>query len=277
MWRMGVIVEVLCPERQSDFWRATGFQPVTSYGERVSARELAGRLKDHKAVLLWEAGVVADASAKASIPRRIGPQEKELVKRLTEPVSVEEPPGPVRHRVRYYLDLAAKLGAKTMVAENFAVLQMHVPRAVERVLLVPDSGLGAHYEWPLDRWAALAKNLLENGRQLWIASGTKGAALAKAIPEAELKTLSWPALDDIGSCSLCVAVDGSVPHFAAHVGTTCVVLFGPGEPNWMRPLGRRHVIVRRRAECSPCHATKCRMDLRCQNDLEVEDVLRAIP
>ena len=44
----------------------------------------------------------------------------------------------------------------------------------------------------------------------------------------------------------------------------------------MRPLGKQHVIVRRKVECSPCHAPKCRMDLRCQNELEVEEVLRAL-
>jgi heptosyltransferase-2 len=105
----------------------------------------------------------------------------------------------------------------------------------------------------------------------------KGSALAKAIPEAEVVTLVLPALEELASCSLCIAADSSVPHLAAHVGTTCVVLFGPGEPEWMRPLGKQHVIVRRKVECSPCHAPKCRMDLRCQNDLEVEEVMRAIP
>lgn len=275
--RMGVIVEMLCPERQSGFWKATGFELVMSYGERASARELASRLKDRKSVLLWEAGLAADACAKAGLPRRIGPQAKELVKRLTEPVSVIEAPGPIRHRVRFYLDLAAKLGAEPMVAENFAAVAVDVPKAVERVLLVPDSDFGAHHEWPLDRWEAVAKDLLEKGRQLRIANGKKGSALAKAIPEAEAVTLAWPALEDLASCSLCVAADGSIPHLTAHVGTTCVVLFGPGEPEWMRPLGKQHVIVRRKVECSPCHAPKCRMDLRCQNDLAVDEVLRALP
>ncbi|MEK7954142.1 glycosyltransferase family 9 protein [Luteolibacter soli] len=275
--RMGVTVEVLCPERQSGFWKATGFEAVMSYGERASARELASRLKDRKTVLLWEAGVAADACVKAGVARRLGPQTKDLAKRLTEPVALVEAPGPVRHRVRFYLDLAGKLGAETMVAENFTALQLDVPRAVERVLLVPDSDFGGHYEWPLDRWVAVAKDLVGKGRQLRIASGAKGSALAKAIPEAEAVTLAWPALEELASCSLCVAADGSVPHLAAHVGTTCVVLFGPGEPEWMRPLGKQHVIVRRKVECSPCHAPKCRMDLRCQNDLEVEEVLRAIP
>jgi len=274
---MGVAVEVLCPERQTGFWKATGFEAVTGYGDKASARELAGRLKDRKVALLWEAGVAADACAKAGVPRRIGPQAKDLAKRLTEPVALIEAPGPIRHRVRFYLDLAAMLGAEPMVAENFATVPIDVPRAVERVLLVPDSDFGSHYEWPLDRWQAVAKALLEQGRQLRIASGAKGSALAKAVPEAEAVTLAWPALEDLASCSLCVAADGSVPHLAAHVGTTCVVLFGPGEPEWMRPLGKQHIIVRRKVECSPCHAPKCRMDLRCQNDLEVEEVLRALP
>ena len=273
---MGVSVDVLCPERQTGFWKATGFEAVTGYGDKASARELAGRVKDRKAVLLWEAGVAADACAKAGVPRRIGPQAKELAKRLTEPVALVEAPGPIRHRVRFYLDLAAKLGAEPMVAENFAPLLVDVPRAVERVLLVPDSDFGSHYEWPLDRWEAVAKELLGKGRQLRVASGVKGSALAKAVPEAEVVTLDWPALEDLASCSLCVAADGSVPHLAAHVGTACVVLFGPGEPDWMRPLGKQHVIVRRKVECSPCHAPKCRMDLRCQNELEADEVIRSV-
>lgn len=273
---MGVSVDVLCPERQTGFWKATGFEAVTGYGDKASARELAGRVKDRKAVLLWEAGVAADACAKAGVPRRIGPQAKELAKRLTEPVALVEAPGPIRHRVRFYLDLAAKLGAEPMVAENFAPLLVDVPRAVERVLLVPDSDFGSHYEWPLDRWEAVAKELLGKGRQLRVASGVKGSALAKAVPEAEVVTLDWPALEDLASCSLCVAADGSVPHLAAHVGTACVVLFGPGEPEWMRPLGKQHVIVRRKVECSPCHAPKCRMDLRCQNELEADEVIRSV-
>ena len=40
---MGIAVEVLCPERQAGFWKASGFEAVTSYGDKASARELAGR------------------------------------------------------------------------------------------------------------------------------------------------------------------------------------------------------------------------------------------
>jgi ADP-heptose:LPS heptosyltransferase len=275
--RLGLDVSVLCPELQTGFWEASGFGKVTGYSERASVRELAGRLKGVTASLAWEAGGAADAMAKAGIPRRLGPPAKGLVKRLTEPVEVIEQPGPVQHRVRFYLGLVEKLGAQAMVAENFAPLVTGIPRAMERVLLVPDSDFGAHFEWPLERWEAVAKDLLERGKQLWIATaGPGGAALAKAVPEATGLALAFPGLDDLSSCALCLAADGSVPHLAAHVATTCVVLFGPGEPEWMRPLGKQHVIARRKVECSPCHAPKCRMDLRCQNDLEVAEVLRVL-
>jgi len=71
-----------------------------------------------------------------------------------------------------------------------------------------------------------------------------------------------------------VAADGSLGHLGALVGTTCLTLFGPGNPVSRRPLGRRHSIARRHVECSPCMLTKCPMDLRCQNELLVDAVLK---
>ena len=88
--------------------------------------------------------------------------------------------------------------------------------------------------------------------------------------------LSLPGLDELASHGLCITADGSVPHLAAHVGTRCVVLFGPGEPEWMRPLGKQHLIARRKVECSPCFASKCVMDLRCQKELEATEILRVL-
>lgn len=274
--RAGVSLTVLCPERQAGFWLASGFGDLIPYPEKVSVRRLAALLGRFESSLVWEAGRAADACAKAKIARRFGPDLKDVAKRLTVPIDVATRPGPIEHRVRFYLGIAGHLGAETMVAENFTPLVLSIPRAMDRVLLVPDSDFGAHFEWPLERWVALAKELLERGRSLWIAtSGPRGEALAAAVPEAHAEAWTLPGLDDLASCALCIAADGSVPHLAAHVGTTCMVLFGPGEPEWMRPLGRHHAIVRRKVECSPCHAAKCRMDLRCQLELEVADVLCA--
>lgn len=275
--RMKLELRILCPVSQGAFWESCGLGQVLTYADNASAREIAGRLNGDTIALAWEAGPAADALAKAGIPRRLGPPAKGLAKRLTELVEVIERPGPIQHRVRFYLGIAEKLGAEAMVAANFTPVNLGIPKAIERVLLVPDSDFGSHFEWPVERWEGVAKELLARGKQLWIAtSGPRGAALSEALPEATGVPLKLPALEDLSSCALCIAADGSAPHLAAHMGTTCAVLFGPGEPEWTRPLGKRHVIIRRKVECAPCHAPKCRMDLRCQNDLDSGEVLRAL-
>jgi ADP-heptose:LPS heptosyltransferase len=275
--RMGIMVRVLCPQRQAELWVASGFAEAETYPDKASARQIAGTLENEVAALAWEAGEAADAFVKAGIKRRLGPSLKGLEKRLTESLAVIEAAGPIQHRVRFYLGLVEKLGAETMVAENFAPIAVEVPRAVDRILLVPDSDFGSHYGWLPERWEALAKELSGQGKALRIARrGRLGEALAKAMPEVESVGLELPGLEELASHGLCIAADGSVPHLAAHVGTRCIVLFGPGEPEWMRPLGKQHLIARRKVECSPCFASKCVMDLRCQNDLEVAEVLRVV-
>ncbi len=275
--RMGIELRLLCPDRQSTFWEASQLGKIIPYPDQAPAKEIAGRVQGESTSLAWEAGAAADACAKAKIPRRLGPPAKGLVKRLTEPVEVIERAGPVKHRVQFFLGIAAKLGAETMVRQNFMPVKLGVPQATDRVLLVPDSDLGSHHEWPLDRWEEVARSLLERGLKLRVGiAGPLGGALAEALPEADSVKLELPALEDLSACALCVAADGSVPHLAAHVGTRCLVLFGPGEPEWMRPLGKQHVIVRRKVECSPCHAAKCAMDLRCQQDLDTAEVLRGL-
>ena len=277
--RMGAALRVLCPERQAAFWQASGFETAGLYREKASVREIAALLERTGTALAWEAGDAADAIAKAGIPRRLGPPAKGLEKRLTEAIRVVEEPGPVRHRVQFYLGLVEKLGAETMTPANFVPVTPGVPRVMERVLLVPDSDLGRHFEWPLERWKELAASLWETGRRIRIGSaGPLGEKLGEALEKnAESVRLEPPALEELASHGLCIAADGSVPHLAAHVGTRCLVLFGPGEPEWMRPLGRQHGIARRKVECSPCFASKCPMDLRCQNELEVAEVLRLVP
>ncbi len=275
--RMGAELEVLCPERQLPLWASAGFGKVQAYAAKASARAIAASLGKTGTALAWEAGDAAEALAKAGIPRRLGPPAKGLDKRLTERITVIEEPGPVKHRVRFYLEIAEKLGAETMVAENFEPVETGVPRAENRVLLVPDSDLGRHFEWPRERWTELAGALREAGRQVRIGiSGPLGERVAADTEGAESLRLELPALEELASHGLCIAADGSIPHLAAHVGTRCLVLFGPGEPEWMRPLGKQHGIARRKVECSPCFAAKCPMDLRCQNELELQEVRRVL-
>jgi len=75
---------------------------------------------------------------------------------------------------------------------------------------------------------------------------------------------------------LFVGADGSMPHLASHFGATCLVLFGPNDSHWKRPLGKRHTVLRHHVECAPCLMASCPIDLRCQNELESERVAKAV-
>ena len=130
----------------------------------------------------------------------------------------------------------------------------------------------------------VAEDLLEKGKHLTIASSVGnrdlGIILANRLGDAVNSFHASPlgsALPTLATFQLIIAADGSLPHLAAYTGGTCVTLFGPNDPNWKRPLGKQHVVIKHHVECSPCLSAKCQLDNRCQNELQVSQILAAIP
>jgi len=281
MLAAGLPVTMLCPAEQEAFWETLPGLERIAYGPKTSAKALAAQLSGRFAVaFLWEAGLAADACAKANLARRTGPAgDKALMKRLTDPV-LSPAPGPAQHRVRHYLAFAETMGLDTRIAALFEPVALDVLPSPGSVLLVPDSDFGRSHEWPLDRWEELARSMVEKGAALTVATDRPlGRELAGRLGESVV-ALALPAFGNclpvLAGFERVIAADGSLPHLASHVGATCTVLFGPNEPEWKRPLGKRHTVLRRHVECSPCFSPKCAMDLRCQRELTVEQVSRAI-
>ena len=73
--------------------------------------------------------------------------------------------------------------------------------------------------------------------------------------------------------SVLLACDGEMAHLAAHVGLPAVVIFGPNEPDWKRPLGKQSRVLREHVACSPCYLEKCPLDHRCQSAVTAEMVV----
>lgn len=276
----GLGVGVLCGEAQVEFWQTLRGISVMPYGPKDKARKVAADLAGRwQASLAWEADFAAEVFKAAGIVRRLGPA---AAKRwLTHPLGcVVEPQD---HRVRYYLGAVEELGVTTARAEFFAPAELGIESVPGAVLLCPGSDFGANHEWAVARWLELAKRILAHGRRVTVASVDGGRGLAKTLAEALGAEVEFfhaaplaGALPVLAVHGLVVAADGSLPHLAAHAGTTCVTLFGPNDPQWKRPLGRRHAFVRRHVECAPCLAPACVMDLRCQNELDLERVWEAV-
>ncbi|RYD26329.1 MAG: hypothetical protein EOP87_22910, partial [Verrucomicrobiaceae bacterium] len=245
---------------------------------KLVAREISG---NWQASLAWEAGLAAEAFKIAAIPRRLGVNEKSLQKLLTHPLGFTV--GPLEHRVRHYLAAVEELGVPTARPEFFAPAELGISPEDGAVLLCPDSDFGMSHEWPLAKWEEIARSLVASGRRVTVANVDGGRALGKALAGklgegAELFQASPldGALPVLAAHSLVISADGSLPHLAAHAGATCVTLFGPNDPAWKRPLGRRHLVVKRHVECAPCLLAKCPIDLRCQKELETERVRHAV-
>lgn len=278
----GLATGILCAEAQREFWHTVEGLTIIDFPLKAKAKVVAAMLSNPwQASLAWETGLAAEAFKLAGIPRRLGPDERKLKKLLTHPLAITA--GPLEHRVRTYLAAVEELGIETGHAGLFAPVVLGAGPLSEAVLLGPDSDFGANHEWPLDRWVEIAGRLIEGGRRVTVAGGGGGRALGKSLADrlgenAEFLHASplTGTLPLLGVYGLVIAADGSLPHLAAHVGATCVTLFGPNDPAWKRPLGRRHAVVKRHVECAPCLLPKCRLDLRCQNELETERVWQAV-
>ncbi len=279
----GLVGGLICREEQHAFWETVCRLPQVRFSPKTSARALAGLIgSDWEAALVWEPGVAAKAVAKAGIAKRLGPEDKALAKLLTHPLEIAE--GPVEHRVRKYLKTCERMGLAVDRPEYFTAAPLGVAAGPKSVLLCPGSDFGPSHEWPLDHWQELAEELLEQGKRLTVAGVIGGRGLGKILAGRLGGDVEFfhaaplsAALPLLAIHQLVISADGSLPHLAAHAGATCVTLFGPNDAAWKRPLGKRHVVVKRHVECAPCLSAKCVMDARCQNELEVAKVLAAIP
>ncbi len=278
----GLGVGVLCLEEQRDFWGTVEGLTVIGFPAKSRPRELAAGLAGNwQASLAWEIGTAAEAFKLANITRRLGAVGPKLKKFLTHPLAFQV--GPLEHRVQYYRNAVEELGMETGRAEFFAPAALGIVPQPGAVLLCPDSDFGPNHEWPVERWQEIARRLIESGRRVTIASVDGGRGLGKILGEALGEETGFfnasplaDALPLLAVHELVIAADGSLPHLAAHAGACCITLFGPNDPAWKRPLGRRHAVVRQHVECAPCLLPKCPLDLRCQRELEVDRVWAAV-
>ncbi len=278
----GMGIGVLCQARQKAFWE-------TLPGLNVQTPRTLN--EPWQVALIWEPGELVKVVRKAGIHKRIGPahgpqaggrseKPNKLTRQLTE--TLNEAPHPTEHRVQFYLKAVAEMGIPTTKPEFFNPVQLEVHKQEDTVLLVPGSDFGSSHEWRLEGWKQLADELrkdhalsigrIEGGRNM----GEQLAHhLGGNIPIGNIH-LREPQLDMIASHSRVIAADGSLPHLASHLGSTCITLFGPNDPNWKRPLGKRHQVVKRHVECAPCFTFRCPLDKRCQKELEVDHILEAM-
>ncbi len=280
---------VICHEEHFPLWQTVPeLNGIIAYNDKSTVRQLLKEQEntryDWDCAILWENDISAQFCQARKIKQRLAYSHKKMQRWLTDAVPFSDEPGPVEHRVQYYLRFMEALRVPTQLPQLFTPCPLETELAPKHVIVSPASDYGPSHEWTLDHWKEIMHLLLKNlGASvsivhLPIAKSTIARELAAQFPDCTLVTLPsfGDALPHLASASLSIGADSSLCHLSAHLGTPTIALFGPNDPTWRRPLGRQNAFVRHKVECSPCLLSKCPLDRRCQNELTHEEVARVI-
>jgi len=201
------------------------------------------------------------------------------------------------HQTRYYLEMVKALGCADIPVEVQlearkksdppveAILDRYaIDREVLLIGLAPGATYGAAKKWFPERFAAVADRLADDrpARILLFGSAADQASTDRVRQHARHpvidlagKTTLREAIAVMARCHIFISNDSGLMHVAAALGVPTVAIFGSTNPVTTGPVGRRTVIVRRDAPCSPCLKTSCPTDFRCMEQLGVDDVYQA--
>lgn len=138
--------------------------------------------------------------------------------------------------------------------------------------------------WPLDRFAAVMKELQRIYGAKFVYTGTKGDSsfyeeIERRGPFGGLNLCGITSLRRniavYRACTLFFGVDSGPMHIAAAAGIPVVALFGPTDERKWGPWGEGHEVVSKRLSCHPCKPHKCGNNL-CMTQITAADALDAV-
>jgi heptosyltransferase I len=178
-----------------------------------------------------------------------------------------------RHAVEENLDVIDHLGLDRLAPVfpvTFPERLVDGPRP--RVAICPSSRWPTK-NWPPARFHAVARHLQEtHGASIYLIGAKADRALcsvvADGLPNPATNLAGQTTLAEMGgllqAMDVLVSNDSGPSHIAAAVGTPCVVVFGPTNPERTGPYGDRHRVARTNLPCRPCYRRTCqRADIPC--------------
>lgn len=166
--------------------------------------------------------------------------------------------------------------------DNRAHLLAHLNLdASNAVALCPGAEFGAAKKWPAEHYAAVATDLLAQGKSVWLMGSPKDAQdcqrIAKLAPGAvDLagRTQLLDALDLISACQHVVCNDSGLMHVACALAVPTVGIFGSTSPDFTPPLGDQATVAQLEMDCRPCFQRECPLGhLNCLRQLQPDQVL----
>lgn len=184
------------------------------------------------------------------------------------------------------------------IKEALKSLGLERPRSSSGKLLVlcPGAEYGPAKQWPAEYFAAVAKEKLQQGWQVWLFGSEKDQQVCDEVADIASppplrgrdrdrvrvenlagRTTLEQAVDLMSLASMVVGNDSGLMHVAAALDRDLVAIYGSSDPGFTPPLNRRAQILDLKLECSPCFKRECPLGhTDCLTKLLPEQVLACI-
>ena len=258
-------------------------------------RSLRGRYQ--QAIVLpnsWKSAIVPWA---AGIPRRTGWRGEMRYGLLNDIRKLDK--SVLTMTVRRFVALAGDAGS-ILIPEilppqlkinpddvQHALAALRLRKAADQPLLAlcPGAEFGAAKRWPDEYYAALARQYVENGWQVWLFGSDKdrpvcdniAAGAGGGCTNLAGSTSLAQAVDLLSLADAVVSNDSGLMHVAAALDRPLVAVYGSSDPGFTPPLNARHQVLSLGLDCSPCFQRECPLGhLRCLRDISIDQVHAAL-
>ena len=283
-------ITIAAPEKLSAVWKLVPevdeIVPLTN-GSLFSAVRLVRQQPPFDVAVLFPNSLRSALEIwLAGVPRRVGYRGHHRRWLLNQIVPDQQQPGPPRHQVHHYLDIARTLGTREVMS-TISPNERKSPRGAphRRIGLCPGAEYGPAKRWLPERFAEVAMAVSEQLSAEWILFGTTkdtdvGTIIEEKLSDHCVNRIGRTSLDqliaELRECELLLTNDTGTMHLATVLGVPVVAIFGSTEPSLTGPLGSGHRVLRHQVECSPCFLRECPIDFRCMKAVTVDEVVGAV-
>jgi heptosyltransferase-2 len=165
-----------------------------------------------------------------------------------------------------------------LVAQPAGELRARLGLDADRPVLAlcPGAEYGPAKRWPVEHFAALARDYLAHGWQVWLIGSAKDAqdcAMIQTQCQGACANLAGrstlvEAVDLLACADAVVSNDSGLMHIAAALDRPLAALYGSSDPRHTPPMSARAAILSLGLECSPCFQRECPLGhLHCLREL----------
>lgn len=154
------------------------------------------------------------------------------------------------------------------------------------VVLCPGAEYGTSKRWPPAYYAAVAREKIKEGWEVWILGSNNDQKIAQEIMlQTSQKCINFcgsttleEAIDILSLATVVISNDSGLMHIASALQKRLIVIYGSTSPVFTPPLQHDAKILKLNLDCQPCSKRVCPLrHHRCMTELLPERVLQAFP